>query len=1163
MVSSVQRGVGAFKALPPVIQQSTAAFSATVANANLANGAIMKVGATADQGASKLKKFGDFVGGNKGLIFGFAGLASAAGEAAGMIGMYNDTAALVAEDQKKLNSLMAQGVTEGKELADAEQELAKHRRFMNMVTRNTILSQMDMIFFTTMAINGIIELSRNMTGAVGILGKLKNALHLGGAATKALDGALSGMSVSITKSSKAVKAVQGGLTPLNTLLPSVGKGANAAAGGFKAMAASALTVAGPLAAIAVAAGLAYQGIKQVSDFEKTLKQEMPGAPEFGPFEELGIRTKMLFNGATEQEKAKIKALDEYRKKADDVVAKAGISGADLLMGKPEDWKPKLQKGMQDAGVIIKNGVATIGSTLSTGDAKGKAGASLAGFWTDWAKNIKLANPIVQEQVGQLNKMMALDWATSGNLDKSRQITEDWVKSWRDAEGNPMSEGVIAAGLELTGAALDEFEKARGKSNKTDKEGMTVTEQVAAMDARATATKEALTKVQQDYADAEAEAAARMSQNARDVSELDYQQNLLNETLGSHISLGRIDWEVAQELIAAAEQKKNAYKAEEVELMKLAIAQGVTVPTAQEMLRNTVDETTALREHIAANIDWSKALTDSNEKAKQVSIGHLEGALALQEFTNNMVTSTASGEVFRAGLEKIVQKQSPMIDTTLMTTDELGSLAQQLVITSDSIVQYKQAADEAAHASLGFFDSLTTAEDNKAFKEAWKSLDLGDIPKNLRDDFKDMFKELNKINEEGVEAATALKGINTALHFDFGNDIDDKDISKTFDKVFQEIGKLVQKTGDVEGINIFDQILGPIEAMDKDERIKKLREIPGTVDAIANAFANGEVSLAEYNEVMAKNAIETGNANFLSQNQQEILADLGFKWDENTGKIDKITESTNTSTEATAAFNEEMAKIEVTGIVVQTIAEMWANLGAMIIQANLTLQESWSETVMNVAEMFAGLIEEIAKAWAELAKGLNKMNVAIANSWERAAKNILQNTKAATSQTQSEFAALPKKLNSHFVKIANNWETALKNMVNNTKTAANKIQSAMNSVKNVQRYIYVDTVYRKAHGGIESAAAGKITTYHGPTLVGDNPGGNETVAYIPHNNPWSILEPLLGMFSGQGHGAGSKITGKSGSAGGDIVLNLTVVTPDGSFTKKYRARQGQDLAQQVF
>jgi hypothetical protein len=75
------------------------------------------------------------------------------------------------------------------------------------------------------------------------------------------------------------------------------------------------------------------------------------------------------------------------------------------------------------------------------------------------------------------------------------------------------------------------------------------------------------------------------------------------------------------------------------------------------------------------------------------------------------------------------------------------------------------------------------------------------------------------------------------------------------------------------------------------------------------------------------------------------------------------------------------------------------------------------------------------------------------------------------------------------------------------------------------------IWSFAKGGI-SAAAGQITTTSGPTsfgpfVAGDNPGGRETVAFIPRNNPIPTLERLFSMFFGSSHG------GKDG----DININL--------------------------
>ncbi len=54
---------------------------------------------------------------------------------------------------------------------------------------------------------------------------------------------------------------------------------------------------------------------------------------------------------------------------------------------------------------------------------------------------------------------------------------------------------------------------------------------------------------------------------------------------------------------------------------------------------------------------------------------------------------------------------------------------------------------------------------------------------------------------------------------------------------------------------------------------------------------------------------------------------------------------------------------------------------------------------------------------------------------------------------------------------------------------------------------------RAQGGLMSFAPGGMLTAVGrqQVTVGDNPGGHETVAFVPHNNPMPTLEKLFEMF----------------------------------------------------
>lgn len=83
--------------------------------------------------------------------------------------------------------------------------------------------------------------------------------------------------------------------------------------------------------------------------------------------------------------------------------------------------------------------------------------------------------------------------------------------------------------------------------------------------------------------------------------------------------------------------------------------------------------------------------------------------------------------------------------------------------------------------------------------------------------------------------------------------------------------------------------------------------------------------------------------------------------------------------------------------------------------------------------------------------------------------------------------------------------------------------------------------KKEGGIIQTAQAGKVFTTRGPTLTlaGDNPGGKETVAYIPHNNPLPTLRNLAKLFSGSIGTANATMQGYSGGMVAIIHVHINV------------------------
>jgi hypothetical protein len=92
-------------------------------------------------------------------------------------------------------------------------------------------------------------------------------------------------------------------------------------------------------------------------------------------------------------------------------------------------------------------------------------------------------------------------------------------------------------------------------------------------------------------------------------------------------------------------------------------------------------------------------------------------------------------------------------------------------------------------------------------------------------------------------------------------------------------------------------------------------------------------------------------------------------------------------------------------------------------------------------------------------------------------------------------------------------------ISNITSSVSQAQSKIDSLHGTTVTNHVKTVFDNAGGNIlndmkiMSAATGKLFTTNGEQLfrVGDNPGGRETIAMIPHDKPHEIMDRLMKMF----------------------------------------------------
>jgi hypothetical protein len=267
--------------------------------------------------------------------------------------------------------------------------------------------------------------------------------------------------------------------------------------------------------------------------------------------------------------------------------------------------------------------------------------------------------------------------------------------------------------------------------------------------------EAAKQIEIDYAKAVADANKTLADRAKENAELAKTQAILNASYQESINLNQLDADQISHLVKGSIDLRAERDAEEESLSKLAQQYGVIIPLKKEMLLNDKDDTTAMREAIAAGLDYTRGLTNIALNADLVSKGHLAGAESLDQFVQGLVTGKAEAEVFNAGIAKLGKTFTEHLPPGIeLTTEQLQSLiqegakpaGQELVMLADIINQ------QSIPAFAKFRDALD-AKSWKEFKKAIKEIDFKGVNKALKDSTKDISEDLNKINRGPLRELT--------------------------------------------------------------------------------------------------------------------------------------------------------------------------------------------------------------------------------------------------------------------------------------------------------------------------------------------------------------------------------------------------------------------------
>ncbi len=262
-------------------------------------------------------------------------------------------------------------------------------------------------------------------------------------------------------------------------------------------------------------------------------------------------------------------------------------------------------------------------------------------------------------------------------------------------------------------------------------------------------------------------------------------------------------------------------------------------------------------------------------------------------------------------------------------------------------------------------------------------------------------------------------------------------------------------------------------------------------------------------------------------QQTVEGKIGFVWIKATAFVNYI----NTAFTSTIPVALQKSQTAFANLSNQGIASLNA-LGSASSQQMSGLRNNLSVGAVAAQKLQSGL----ANLSNQGANSLKRLASASSSAMS-GMKNNLSVGAVASQKLQTGLANLSNQGANAFRRLASASSSAMNGLIHNVQAAQRAVISLVKSIgqlksKSINIHVGLSgpgvsylgrggSITRFAAGGLLSAAGGTAFTTHGPQLVlaGDNPGGKETVAFIPHNDPGPTMKAMNKMF---GHGSNQPI-----------------------------------------
>lgn len=401
----------------------------------------------------------------------------------------------------------------------------------------------------------------------------------------------------------------------------------------------------------------------------------------------------------------------------------------------------------------------------------------------------------------------------------------------------------------------------------------------------------------DEADAEKKLAEEAQKRGEEIKQHVKEQVALNEAeqksvdaVFQGIQLNTLDEKTRAAVVEVAKAQEDVILNHNKALVEEAAQLGLNIDNLGQYLSATVDNTTALNNFIAENLNYTRALTDQALKQKLVSEGFKAAIIDTDNFVQSLVKTEEQTLITTNEQRKLAEEFGLTLPKGIQfSTEELKKFNQAQFLTKTGTFEIEKALRERLSPALERFQGILSATSDKDFSKAWKDLKEGEflkgVPKSLRQSIKDIGEDLEKVNKKGQAANNTISALllNASQGRQKGNKAGLELLVETLEKMpsHEDLQPIIDWLKSI---------------IDTDSKLR-----PAAIEQYAAAF----IALQQAMDPNSENGV------FISPGERELILEKINEAAGKSGDVDKYAQSIDGLTTSLGAFGDVMSTLRQT------------------------------------------------------------------------------------------------------------------------------------------------------------------------------------------------------------------------------------------------------------